>query len=294
MKLRGLQRPGATVFECALARKTARSVSLAHYENFPVGSRLVPARLRSAVLAIYAFARAADDIADEGNDSPAMRLAKLDGLVAMLDRIERREVLAEAPFGALAAAIGRHALPLQPFRELLSAFRQDVVQTRYANFTQLADYCSRSANPIGRLLLRLYGADKAENLPLADAICTGLQLTNFWQDVALDWRKGRVYVPAEDLARFGVGEGQIGEGRCDLRWTRLMAFETNRARALLDSGRPLVRALPARLALELKLVVAGGLRILAAIDAAQGDVFRQRPRLTRRDWAVMTAIALAR
>jgi squalene synthase HpnC len=294
MKLRGLQRPGAAHFEFALAQESARSAPLAHYENFPVASRLVPAPLRAAVLAIYAFARAADDIADEGGDAPEARLAKLDHYAAMLDCIERGEVPAEAPSADLAAAIMRHALPLQPFRNLLSAFRQDVLRTRYASFAELADYCSRSANPIGRLLLRLYRSDDAQHCQYADAICTGLQLTNFWQDVALDWLKGRVYLPAEDLARFGVAEGQIGEGRCDARWTRLMAFETERARALLDAGRPLVRALPLRVGLELKLCIAGGSRILAAIDAVRGDVFRQRPRLSRRDWAVMSAVALAR
>jgi squalene synthase HpnC len=276
-----------------LARKAAQSVSVAHYENFPVASRLTPAALRPAVVAIYAFARAADDIADEGDAPPAARLAELDRYAAKLDCIERGEAPADAPFAALAAAIARHALPLQPFRDLLSAFKQDVIRLRYAEYAQVLDYCSRSANPIGRLLLHLYRIDSVEHCLLADSICTGLQLTNFWQDVALDWRKGRVYLPAEDLARFGVAEAQIGEGRCDARWSRLMAFEVARTRALLEAGRPLVRALPFRLALELKFVLAGGLRILAAIDAAQGDVFRHRPQLSGRDWAVMTASVLS-
>ena len=269
-------------------------MSVGHYENFPVASRLTPAPLRPAVVAIYAFARAADDIADEGNDPPAARLARLDFYDEMLDRIERGEATADAPFAALAVAIGRHALPLQPFRDLLSAFKQDVIRPRYTEFAQVLDYCSRSANPIGRLLLRLYRLDDPEHCRHADMICTGLQLTNFWQDVALDWRKGRVYLPAEDLVRFGVAETQIGEGRCDARWSRLMAFEVARTRTLLEAGRPLVRALPLRLALELKLVLAGGLRILAAIDAAQGDVFRRRPQLSARDWVVMAASVLAR
>jgi squalene synthase HpnC len=294
MNRHGVERVGRRVSACALARKAAISVSVAHYENFPVASRLTPAPLRPAVMAIYAFARAADDIADEGNDPPAVRLAKLDFYAAMLDRIQSGEAPADAPFAALAAAIGRHALPLQPFRDLLSAFSQDVIRPRYAEFTQVLDYCSRSANPIGRLLLRLYRVDDAEHCRHADAICTGLQLTNFWQDIALDWRKGRVYLPTEDLVRFGVTEPQIGEGRCDAHWSRLMAFEVARARTLLDSGRPLVRALPLRLALELKLVLAGGSRILAAIDAAQGDVFRRRPQLSARDWAVITASVLVR
>jgi squalene synthase HpnC len=285
---------GAIGAACALALKPAKFVPVAHYENFPVASRLVPASLRTAVVAIYAFARAADDIADEGTDTPASRLAKLDAFAAMLDRIEHGEAPTVAPFAALAAAVERHALPLSPFRDLLSAFRQDVIRHRYSSFDELLDYCSRSANPIGRLLLHLYRVQGDENFRHADAICTGLQLTNFWQDIALDWRKGRVYLPGEDLARFGVGEAWIAEGRCEPPWALLLQFEVARTRALLESGRALTRALPLRLALELRLVVAGGLRILAAIDAARGDVFRLRPRLRRRDWIVLTLKALAR
>ena len=269
-------------------------MSVAHYENFPVASRLVPRSLRPAVVAIYAFARSADDLADEGADPPSTRLSRLDSYGAQLDRIERGETPREPPFAALALAIRRHALPLAPFRDLLSAFRQDVTQARYASFAELVDYCSRSANPIGRLLLQLYGVSGSESGERADAICTGLQLTNFWQDVALDWRKGRVYLPAEDMARHGVTEGQISAERCDEPWARLLAFEGARARALLESGRPLTRALPLRLALELKLVIAGGLRILRAIDAVRGDVFRRRPSLGVRDWLAMGSQALLR
>lgn len=269
-------------------------MAIDHYENFPVASLLAPASLRSPIVAIYAFARSADDIADEGDDLPAVRLARLDAYVAMLDRIERGEKPAEPPFAALATAIRDHALPMAPFRALLSAFRQDVLKTRYASFAELTDYCTRSANPIGRLLLRLYGIDADEAQRRSDAICSGLQLANFWQDIAIDWDKGRVYLPAEDMARFGVSESQIAAGRCDERWQRLVAFEVERARELLQSGRPLAGLLPLRSKLELKMVVAGGLRILGAIDAAQGDVFRRRPRLSRRDWAAMSVAALWR
>jgi squalene synthase HpnC len=267
-------------------------VSVAHYENFPVASRLVPGALRPAVVAIYRFARAADDIADEGNAAPAVRLAELDAFAAMLDRIERGETMSDAPFATLASAIACHDLPLRPFHDLLSAFRQDVLKHRYASHAEVLDYCARSANPIGRLLLHLYGVGDGESRGHADAICTGLQLTNFWQDVAIDWRKGRLYIPAEDLVRFGVEEAQIEAARCDQRWTRLLAFEVERARALLVGGRALTRALPLRLALELKLIVAGGLRILDAIDAVQGDVFRRRPRLGALDWLALAAPAL--
>jgi squalene synthase HpnC len=212
----------------------------------------------------------------------------------MLDRIERGETPDEPPFVALAAAIRRHALPLTPFRDLLSAFRQDVLQGRYASYADVLDYCARSANPIGRLLLQLYAVTGTEQRRNADAICTGLQLANFWQDIALDWRKGRVYVPGEDLTRFEVTEEQIAAGRCDERWSRLLAFEVERARALLESGRALAQALPLRLRLELRLIVAGGLRVLHAIDAVHGDVFRHRPRLRVHDWIAIAPAALLR
>ena len=265
-----------------------------HYENFPVASWLAPAALRPAIVAIYHFARAADDIADEGNADATQRLAQLHHYDAMLDRIERGERPGEAPFARLTDAIREHALPLKPFRDLLSAFRQDVVKTRYDDFAQLLDYCSRSANPIGRLLLHLYRIDDAERKQQADAICSGLQLANFWQDIAIDWNKGRIYLPQDDMSRYQVAEEHIADGLCDERWRQLMAFEVQRARAMLESGRVLAHALPLRLKLELRMVVAGGLRILRSIDAVQGDVFRHRPVLSRADWAAMSARALFR
>jgi squalene synthase HpnC len=267
-------------------------VAVDHYENFPVASWLAPAPLRGAIVAIYGFARGADDVADEGDAAAATRLAQLDHYSGMLDAIERGEIPAEPPFFALAEAIRAHALPVAPFRALLSAFRQDVLKARYASFAELCDYCTRSANPIGRLLLHLYRVDSDAERAHSDAICTGLQLANFWQDVAVDWEKGRVYLPIEDLTRFGVTEKQIAAGECDERWQRLLAFEVARARELLESGRPLARALPLRSALELKGVIAGGLRILRAIDSAKGDVFRRRPTLSRRDWAAISVAAL--
>jgi squalene synthase HpnC len=267
-------------------------VSVGHYENFPVASRLVPAGYRPAIVAIYHFARAADDLADEGDAAPAARLAALAAFDAALDAIGRGETPAEAPFPELAAAIRTHRLPLAPFHDLVSAFRQDVGTTRYASYAELCDYCRRSANPVGRLLLALYRVDSAASLAASDAICTGLQLTNFWQDVAADWRRGRVYLPQEDLARFGVEEAQIAAERADHHWRALLAFETARARALLWSGRPLCHALPWRLGLELSAVIAGGTRILDRIDAVGGDVFRRRPALGFADWIAVAYRAL--
>jgi len=267
-------------------------VSVAHYENFPVASFLLPRAFRPAVVAIYRFARAADDLADEGDVPGAARLAALDAYDTALDAIAAGDPPADAPFAELAAAIARHALPIDLLRDLLSAFRQDVTTPRYATYADLLDYCRRSANPIGRLLLHLYRTTMPENLMRADAICTGLQLVNFWQDVALDWLKGRIYLPQEDLIAFRVTEAQIADGRSDDAWRSLMAFETRRTRALLESGRPLTRNLPWRPALELSGVLAGGHRILDGIEAAGGDVFRHRPQLVRRDWAFVAANAL--
>ncbi len=271
-------------------------MSVGHYENFPVASALVPAHLRPAVIAIYRFARAADDLADEGEASPADRLAALAAFGENLNQIDRGRTPAEAPFPALAAAIRTHALPLAPFRDLLSAFAQDVTIKRYASFADLLDYCRRSANPVGRLLLALYRAESPANAAASDAICTGLQLTNFWQAVALDWQKGRVYLPQEDLVRFAVVEAQIeaqtGRARVDEHWRRLLAFEVARARGLLERGRSLPRALPWRQGLELSAVVAGGLRILKRIDAVGGDVFTARPTLATWDWLTVALHAM--
>jgi squalene synthase HpnC len=255
-----------------------------HYENFPVASLLMPASLRPAVRAIYHFARTADDFADEGDDPPARRLERLDELGDELRAIERGSPSRRPDLGD---AVRRHQLPVALLHDLLSAFAQDVTTARYPTFEELRDYCRRSADPIGRLLLVLYRRSEPELLPLSDAICTGLQLTNFWQDVELDWIKGRVYIPQQDLERFGVSEQQIERRVADPRWRALMSFETERARQLLCTGAMLAAALGGRTGLELRLVVQGGLRILERIDAVGGDVFRQRPTLSARDWTLL-------
>ncbi|MCX8115490.1 MAG: squalene synthase HpnC [Burkholderiaceae bacterium] len=256
-----------------------------HYENFPVASRLLPAHLRAPVRAIYRFARTADDIADEGDDAPQVRLAKLAHLADQLDAIEAGR---SNDWPDLADAVARHALPVALLRDLLSAFAQDVVVQRYADYGELLDYCRRSANPIGRLLLHLYRRDDPALAEQSDSICTALQLTNFWQDVALDFTKGRVYLPAEELRRFGVGVDAIAAGRVDAGWSALMAAQTARARSMLESGAPLARALGGRIGFELRLVVQGGLRILERIDAVAGDLFGRRPVLRAADWLRMT------
>jgi squalene synthase HpnC len=219
--------------------------------------------------------------------TPAERLAALARYDAELDAIARGQPGADPLFARLAQVVAQYGLPLTPFRDLLSAFRQDVVTTRYQGYPELLDYCARSANPVGQLMLLLYGAADAPNVEASNAICSALQLINFWQDVANDWRKARVYLPLEDLARFGVTEQQIDAQAVDERWRALLAFEVDRARALMERGAPLARRLPGRIGWEMRLVVQGGLRILERIERAGYDVFRRRPRLGPRDWIVI-------
>jgi squalene synthase HpnC len=255
-----------------------------HYENFPVASVLLPRRLVPAVEAIYAFARSADDLADEGDATPGQRLAALAAYEQELDRIGRGEITANQMFARLAAVVAQYRLNLQPLRDLLSAFKQDVTTTAYADFPALLDYCRRSANPVGRLMLALYGAADERNLRDSDAICSALQLINFWQDVGIDIAKGRIYIPQDDLARFGVTPDMIEREQDSPAWRSLMAFEVQRARSLILTGAPLATRLPGRIGWELRLVVQGGLRILEMIERAGYDVFRHRPKLGKRDW----------
>lgn len=263
-----------------------------HYENFPVASILLPAHLRPAVETIYHFARSADDLADEGNALPDQRLAALCAYEDALQRIEARQPAQNPLFERLAAVIEERRLPLQPFRDLISAFKQDVVTTRYASFDVLLDYCRRSANPVGALMLHLYQAATPDNLRDSDAICSALQLINFWQDIAVDWEKGRIYLPQDDMLRFTFSEEDLARGRTSGDFRDLLAFEVARARAMLLSGAPLARRLKGRVGWELRLVVQGGLRILEKIEAVDFDVFTRRPKLGKADWLVLLWRAL--
>ncbi|NSL56731.1 squalene synthase HpnC [Uliginosibacterium aquaticum] len=267
-------------------------MSVDHYENFPVASILLPRHLREPVEAIYAFARTADDIADEGDASPAERLASLARYQQQLDQIEAGSTPDEPLFARLALNVRQWALPVQLLRDLLDAFAQDVVKKRYADFPDLLDYCRRSANPVGRLLLHLYAKATDENLRRSDLICSALQLINFWQDVGIDWRKERVYLPQTSLVQFAVSETQIAAADCDAAFRALMQHEVKHARAMMLEGAPLTAALPGRVGWELRLVVQGGLRILEQIEAVDYDVFRQRPELGKLDWLLLAWRAL--
>jgi squalene synthase HpnC len=268
-------------------------VVVRHYENFPVASLLLPAPLREPVELIYRFARSADDFADEGTDPPDLRRHKLNRYHALLACIERGDPVEDALFQDLARIVRQHALPLQLFRDLLDAFGQDVTKKRYANFAEVADYCRRSANPVGRLLLHLFKRTTESDLRASDAICSALQLVNFWQDVDLDYtRDNRIYLPQDEMARHGVTERHLAEKRCDPAFQALMEFQVMRSRQIMLSGAPLGRTLPGRVGLEIRATVQGGLRILDKIEAAGYDVFRRRPVLKAFDWPVLLLRAI--
>ncbi|MDP4909467.1 MAG: squalene synthase HpnC [Burkholderiaceae bacterium] len=262
-----------------------------HYENFPVASLLLPKHLRRAVTDIYRFARGADDVADEGDARPSERKAALQTYRQAILTIEQG-AKPEAPFAPLAQTMAQHHLPAEPFLDLLSAFEQDIEQTRYEDYSALLDYCRRSANPVGTLMLYLYKTTDAHSMTQSAAICSALQLINFLQDVAIDWQKDRIYLPLEDLKHFGVTEQHIAQAKADTAWRALMQFQVDRARGLLNSGLPLGKTLSGRIGLELRLIIQGGLRILEKIEHIHFDVFRHRPILRPWDWILMLWRAL--
>jgi squalene synthase HpnC len=270
-------------------RLPTHRVTIDHYENFPVASVLLPPRLRRPVELIYRFARTADDYADEGELPDAQRLKLLADFSAELRRIEDGAAPKTELFQQLAPVIAERGLPLSLFHDLLSAFAQDVTQKRYADVTEVLDYCRRSANPVGRLLLVLYGAATPQNNTWSDNICSALQIINFLQDIAIDFANGRIYMPRDELVRYGISESQLAVGDTGAGWHEFMAFQVSRVRSMLLSGAPLGRALKGRIGLEMRMILAGGERILRKIENARYDVFRRRPVLRSTDWALMVA-----
>ncbi|MEO8124194.1 MAG: squalene synthase HpnC [Burkholderiales bacterium] len=271
-------------------------MSVNHYENFPIASLLCPRALRPAVRAIYAYARTADDLADEGDAPAAQRLTDLAAFEADLHAV----VAGHAPsvrwrtvFEPLTATLRRHALPLPLLTDLLSAFRQDVVQTSYADRAALLDYCRRSAYPVGRLMLHLYGIDDGDALRQSDAICGALQLANFWQDLSVDRQRGRLYIPLADARRFGVDASDLLEGHDSARVRALVAELVVWTRDTMWSGAPLAHRIPGRAGWELRFVVQGGLRILKRIERNGFDSLQRRPTLALRDALTLTWRAFA-
>ena len=266
-------------------------MSVGHYENFPVASILLPRALRRAVLDIYRFARSADDLADEGRATPAERIAALEAYRAALHALgtQQRHATPQSPdiarvFDPLALTVKRHQLPLTPFLNLISAFEQDLRIHRYPDYRSLEDYCSRSANPVGRLMLHLFGVSEPDAFAQSDAICTALQLVNILQDVGSDVRRGRIYLPQAELVAFGVTEDMVVRGEVGSAWRALIAFQIDRCRTLFVAGAPLGRRLPGRGGLELRLIIEGGRAVLGRIEAAGCDVFGERLVLRARDW----------
>lgn len=281
-----------------------------HYENFPVASRLLPVAMRQPVAAVYAFARTADDFADEPGPSTAERFRLLDGWldrlhVAASGRMDRavpggahgevpaQEVHAQKVFLALGHTIETRRLPVGLFEDLISAFRQDITVTRYARWSDLLDYCRRSANPVGRLVLRIAGYDDPRLDESSDAFCTALQLTNFWQDLGVDWKKGRLYVPTDDRDAAGAREADLARGLMTQEWTDVLRTVAGRTQALFDRGRLVCDGVHGRLRYELRFTWLGGTRILERLEAVRYDALARRPALGASDAAILLWRALA-
>ncbi len=282
-----------------------QSISLAskHYENFPVASIFLPKQLREPIALIYSFARQADDFADEGDLNIEERLRLLQKFRDELNLLQAY-IKPESPFfAALGSMIKVRKLPYEPFHALLDAFSQDVTKTRYSNYAEVLDYCARSANPIGQLLLHLYQQATPDNLELSDNICSALQIINFLQDIAIDFKKNegkqRIYMCQEELAAFGITEQQIqsyvyDKKTVDENWQQFMQFNLSRVNALLYSGKSLGHILKGRIGFEMRMIIAGGERIIKKISKVNGDIFNHRPTLNHWDWLNVFLKALFR
>lgn len=267
---------------CSLdaARRYTRRLALGHYENFSVISVLLPRHLRQDFSNVYAFCRTADDLGDEVPDR-ALSMAYLRRFREHTEACYQGTALSPL-FVALDETIRRHQIPIQPFLDLIDAFEQDQRINRYENFAQLVDYCRRSADPVGRLVLYMCGYRDSERQQLSDRTCTALQLANFWQDVRRDiTERNRIYIPMDSMRQFGVTEEQIREGRCDDRYRRLMAFEVDRTEKLFNEGDALLPLIDPMVGRQIMLFSRGGRAILQAIRGQDFDTLSQRPTLSR-------------
>jgi squalene synthase HpnC len=295
---------GSTAATLASAYAACERDARSHYENFPVASLLLPKAMRPHVAAVYAFARAADDFADEGQRSVEARHALLDGWLRRLHHAVSSDEPGPPPrageptnaaeiFMAVGASIRTHALPVALFEDLVSAFRQDIQTTRYASWTDLLDYCRRSANPVGRLVLRIAGYRDATLDAQSDAVCTALQLTNFWQDLRIDFSRGRIYMPAVERAAHGAIDEDLLGRHISAAWRNTLAAATDRTRALFMAGRPLCDAVHSPLRYELRATWLGGMRILDHLEQSGFDPVFIRPQLGIADgpwfiWRMLT------
>lgn len=289
------------LFEPAAITLQSLNHAAGHYENFPVASVFLPKELHAPIALIYSFARQADDFADEGDSTIDQRLSALNKFRDELDLLQAYIKPQTAFFVALGVMIRSRNLPFMPFYDLLDAFSQDVTKIRYQNFTEVLDYCSRSANPIGRLLLQLYQAATPNNIELSDNICSALQIINFLQDIAIDFKKNdgkqRIYMCQDELLKFGITEQQIAayvnaSAPVDKEWQQFMQFNLQRVRTLLITGKPLGRILKGRIGFEMRMIIAGGERIITKITKVNGDIFNHRPTLNNWDWLLILTKAL--
>lgn len=262
-----------------------------HYENFPVASLLLPRNLRQPIAVIYAFARSADDFADEGQLTQQQRLEKLNRYSTLLETIN--DIPQTDPiFIALQDVINKHQLPVKLFHDLLTAFKQDVTKKRYQNFNEILDYCQHSANPVGRLLLHLIGQATPENLQRSDSICSSLQLINFLQDIFQDYDENdRIYLPQDDMKQYGVHEDMIKQQESTDAMRTLVSELAQRAKSMMLSGTPLGKQIPGRFGLQLRMMINGGLQIIKLLENQKENVF-SRPRLQRKDWIKIALYAI--
>ena len=267
------------------------SLAQSHYENFPVGSIILPAAERAAVRSVYAFARVADDFADEGDFRKEVRLERLDEWEHELKRALTGKSNS-AFFRDVAGTIQKYHIHDSLFFDLITAFRMDARGTDYPTYGSLEVYCRHSANPIGRIVLQIFGSASDQNCAHSDAICTALQLTNFWQDIGVDIKRNRVYIPREDLERFGLTREDFLSVHAAPKVLSLMKFEVERTKRLFEEGKPLLRSVGRRFSFELRLTVEGGMKILEKIEAMGYDSFHHRPIVSTVDWITIITKSL--
>jgi squalene synthase HpnC len=281
--------------------KQSLTLANSHYENFPVASVFLPRHLREPIGLIYSFARQADDFADEGDLTIEQRLILLNGFRDELELLHAYIRPKTDFFTTLGSMIKAKKLPYEPFYDLLDAFSQDVTKTRYADYDELLNYCKHSANPIGRLLLHLYKQSNVQNISYSDNICSALQIINFLQDIAIDFKKNegkqRIYLCQDEMAAFGISESQIEDFIArvkiiDENWQQFILFNLYRVNALLLAGKPLGRILTGRIGFEMRMIIAGGECIISKISKVKGDIFKHRPTLNYADWIVIFLKAL--
>lgn len=273
---------GNKKYTLAEAYRYCKRVTKNHYENFPVASIAVPKKLRPHVCAVYAFARQADDFADE-KEFEESRMQKLDEWEYQLENIFTKEPI-HPVFMALRHTLKKFNIPAILFKNLLTAFKMDVTVSRYNTFNEVLNYCRYSANPVGRIILHLFGYPAPKFMEYSDSICTALQLTNFWQDIGLDLKKDRIYLPAEDLLHFRYSTDDLQNKLLNENFRRLMMFQCERTWDLFNHGKPLCAKIPGRLGYELRLTWGGGTTILKKIAEVQMDVFNLRPSLKKGDY----------